>query len=42
VRFLRNPHYVPELQPLPGTHPAVRDYVLSENTQLFLGDWSGS
>jgi UPF0042 nucleotide-binding protein len=39
VRFLRNPHYVPELQPLPGTHPAVRDYVLSEKqTQLFLGE----
>ncbi len=37
VRFLRNPHYVPELQPLPGTDPKVRDYVLNEHeTQAFL------
>jgi UPF0042 nucleotide-binding protein len=28
-RFLPNPHWVPELRPLPGTAPAVRDYVLS-------------
>ena len=30
VRFLPNPHWVPELRPLPGTDPAVRDYVLSQ------------
>ncbi|MHB9026925.1 MAG: RNase adapter RapZ [Armatimonadota bacterium] len=30
VRFLRNPHYVPELQPLTGADPAVRDYVLED------------
>jgi UPF0042 nucleotide-binding protein len=28
-RFLPNPHWVPELRPLPGTAPSVRDYVLS-------------
>jgi UPF0042 nucleotide-binding protein len=27
VRFLRNPHYVPELQPRSGKDPEVRDYV---------------
>ena len=27
VRFLPNPHWVPELGPFPGTEPAVRDYV---------------
>ena len=27
VRFLPNPHWVPELRPHPGTDPAVRDYV---------------
>lgn len=37
VRFLRNPHYVPRLKPKPGTHAAVRDYVLSDaETQEFL------
>lgn len=37
VRFLRNPHYVPELKPLPGTEPAVRDYVLQDKeTRQFL------
>lgn len=29
VRFLPNPHWVPELRPLPGTDPRVSDYVLS-------------
>ncbi|MCS7172888.1 MAG: RNase adapter RapZ [Armatimonadetes bacterium] len=29
VRFLPNPHYVPELRPHPGTHPEVRNYVLA-------------
>ena len=39
VRFLRNPHYVPELHPLPGTDPAIRDYVLSDKqTQAFLSE----
>lgn len=37
VRFLRNPHYVPQLKPKPGTDPAVRAYVLSDaETQEFL------
>jgi len=27
VRFLPNPHWVPDLRPFPGTEPAVRDYV---------------
>jgi RNase adapter protein RapZ len=27
VRFLPNPHWVPELRPFPGTDEAVRDYV---------------
>jgi UPF0042 nucleotide-binding protein len=27
VRFLPNPHWVPELRPHPGTDPEVRDYV---------------
>jgi UPF0042 nucleotide-binding protein len=39
VRFLRNPHYMPNLQPLPGTDPAIRDYVLSDKqTQAFLSE----
>jgi UPF0042 nucleotide-binding protein len=37
VRFLRNPHYVPQLKPKPGTDPTVRAYVLSDaETQEFL------
>jgi UPF0042 nucleotide-binding protein len=37
VRFLPNPHYVPELRPHPGTHPSVRSYVLAlEAAQTFL------
>lgn len=28
VRFLANPYFVPELKPLPGTDPRVRDFVL--------------
>ena len=27
LRFLPNPHWVPDLRPFPGTEPAVRDYV---------------
>lgn len=30
VRFLPNPHFVPELRPLSGLDPAVRDYVLAQ------------
>jgi UPF0042 nucleotide-binding protein len=30
TRFLPNPHWVPELRPLPGTNEAVREYVLSK------------
>ena len=30
VRFLPNPHWVPELRPLTGLDPAVRDHVLSQ------------
>jgi len=29
-RFLPNPHWVDELRPLPGTDPAVRDYVMRQ------------
>jgi UPF0042 nucleotide-binding protein len=29
VRFLDNPYFVPELSKLPGTSPAVRDYVVA-------------
>jgi UPF0042 nucleotide-binding protein len=37
VRFLRNPHYVPNLKPKPGTDDAVREYVLGDaETQEFL------
>jgi UPF0042 nucleotide-binding protein len=38
VRFLRNPYFVPELKRLPGTEPAVRDFVLGlPETTEFLG-----
>jgi UPF0042 nucleotide-binding protein len=30
VRFLPNPHYIPELQPLTGLDKRVRDYVLAQ------------
>jgi len=30
VRFLPNPHWVDDLRPLTGQHPAVRDYVLGQ------------
>ncbi len=37
VRFLDNPHFVPELRPLPGTDPRVADYVLGRpETRDFL------
>jgi UPF0042 nucleotide-binding protein len=36
-RFLPNPHWVDELRPLPGTNPAVRDYVMGfEQTKDFV------
>lgn len=31
VRFLNNPHWVPELRPLTGLDPAVREYVLASD-----------
>ncbi|CAA9339755.1 MAG: RNase adapter protein RapZ [uncultured Frankineae bacterium] len=31
VRFLPNPHWVPELRPRTGRDPAVRDYVLGQD-----------
>ncbi|MGC2854930.1 RNase adapter RapZ [Novispirillum sp. DQ9] len=30
VRFLRNPHYVPDLKPLTGRDPAVAEYVAAD------------
>jgi RNase adapter protein RapZ len=37
VRFLPNPHWVPELRPRVGLHPEVRDYVLTQpETKVFL------
>jgi UPF0042 nucleotide-binding protein len=30
VRFLRNPHYVPELAPLTGRDPEVADFVAAD------------
>lgn len=37
VRFLPNPHWVPELRPLTGLDPEVRDYVLGQDDgQTFL------
>ena len=37
VRFLDNPYFVPQLSKLPGTNPAVKDYVLSsDGTTEFL------
>jgi UPF0042 nucleotide-binding protein len=37
VRFLPNPHWVDELRPHTGQHPAVRDYVLGQpGAQEFL------
>ncbi|HVD16390.1 MAG TPA: RNase adapter RapZ [Actinomycetota bacterium] len=37
VRFLPNPHWVPELRPHTGLEPPVRDYVLGiDETKLFM------
>ena len=36
VRFLPNPHYIPELRPLTGCDQAVYDYVMSfDETEKF-------
>ncbi|MGC4173920.1 RNase adapter RapZ [Demequina sp.] len=41
VRFLHNPHWVPDLRPLTGLDPAVRDYVLaSEGAAEFVADYA--
>jgi UPF0042 nucleotide-binding protein len=41
VRFLHNPHWVPQLRPLTGLDPAVRDYVLaSEGAAQFVADYA--
>ena len=41
VRFLHNPHWVPDLRPLTGLDPAVRDYVLaSEGAQKFVDGYA--
>ena len=38
VRFLRNPHFVPELQPLTGEHTEIQKFVLdNKEGQDFLG-----
>ncbi|HEY0248548.1 MAG TPA: RNase adapter RapZ [Gryllotalpicola sp.] len=40
VRFLPNPFWVPELRPLTGQDPSVRDYVFAqEGAEEFLGLW---
>jgi UPF0042 nucleotide-binding protein len=37
VRFLPNPHFIPELRPFSGLEPQVRDYVLAQpETTAFL------
>ncbi len=37
VRFLKNPYFIPELQPLTGEHPDIQHYVLqSKEAQVFL------
>lgn len=42
VRFLRNPYFVPELNPLDGEAPAVRDYVLgSPEAQALIERYTG-
>ena len=42
VRFLPNPHWVPDLRPHTGKDPAVRDYVLAQDGALdFLERYEG-
>jgi UPF0042 nucleotide-binding protein len=41
VRFLRNPFFVPELKPLDGEAPAIREFVLtSPEAVAFLGHYT--
>lgn len=41
VRFLPNPHYIPDLRPLTGMDPAVRDYVMNHDvSQMFFKKFS--
>lgn len=41
VRFLHNPHWVPDLRPLTGLDSAVRDYVLaSEGAEEFIDGYA--
>lgn len=41
VRFLANPHFVPELKPMDGRAPEVRDFVLDrEETRRFLANFT--
>jgi RNase adapter protein RapZ len=42
MRFLPNPHWVPELRPHNGRDAPVRDYVLGQpGAEEFLDNWSG-
>lgn len=42
VRFLLNPHFVPELKPLDGEAPAVREFVLkSPEAAAFMAQYTG-
>jgi len=42
VRFLRNPFFVPDLKPLTGKDPRVRDYVLADSDAVaFIGHLEG-
>ena len=36
VRFLKNPYFVPDLKPLPGDDPKVRDFVLADPNAISL------
>ncbi len=41
VRFLPNPHWIPELRELTGRDPEVRDYVLAQDdTEAFLDEYA--
>ncbi|WP_062202371.1 RNase adapter RapZ [Demequina salsinemoris] len=41
VRFLRNPHWVPELRPLTGLDPAVRRHVMeSDGAEAFVSGYA--
>lgn len=34
VRFLRNPHFIPDLQPLTGKHPDIQQFVLETHEAI--------